>query len=139
MKKTTYQIPETSIQQIAQQLGVEPRIVQNVVRSGLDAGLSVNVCFVAARLALSLASGQAVPFTLADLADVLGVEKEQVIQGLQRGGLEVPSPALSPIFCRAFDEMILPLALRELDQVEPFDPDHDPLEGATLDDLLSNI
>lgn len=138
MKKTKYQIPETSVQQIAQQLDISSRIVRNVIRSGLDYGLSVNACFVGARLALSLASGQAVPLTLADLADILGADESQIIQRLQGDGLEVPA-ALSQLFYRAFDEMILPLALRELDQVEPFDPDHDPLEGATLDDLLSNI
>lgn len=137
MSKRKPPIPEY-VQQIAQQLGIEPRIVQNVVRSGLDAGLSVNACFVAARLALSMINGQPVPLTLADLADILGADESQIFQRLQGDGLEVPA-ALSQLFYRAFDEMILPLALRELDQVEPFDPGHDPLEDATLDDLLSNI
>ena len=85
-------------QEIARRFGVDEKTVQNIVRSGLDAGLPVNACYVGARLALSLASGQEELFDLQDVAAVMGCTAEEARQALHDKGIEPAAVAVSPVF-----------------------------------------
>ena len=85
-------------QEIAQRFGVDVETVQRIVRSGLDACLPVNACYVGARLALSLASGREELFDLQDVAAVMDCTEEEARQALHDAGIEPAAVAVSPIF-----------------------------------------
>lgn len=85
-------------QEIARRFGVDVGTVQRIVRSGLDAGLSLAACYVGARLALSLASGEEELFSVQDVAAALGCTAEEALQTLHDEGIEPAAVAVSPIF-----------------------------------------
>ena len=85
-------------QEIAQRFGVDVGTVQRIVRSGLDAGLSLAACYVGARLALSLASGEEDLFDLQDVAAVMGCTVEDARQALHDKDIGPTTVTVSPVF-----------------------------------------
>ena len=76
------------LQAVADRFHVPIGEVQRIVRSGLDAGFSLNAALVGARLALSLATGQQELFRLEDVTEALGCTKEEAAAELEKMGVE---------------------------------------------------
>lgn len=68
--------------------GTDITTVQNIVRSGLDRGLSFEACLVGARLALSMETGKEELFSLTDVAAALGCSKEEAKAEMERRGIQ---------------------------------------------------
>lgn len=71
----------TDIESLAKryrEFGVSVGIVGNIVQSGIDNGLTRNVAFTGARLALAHEFQQQEYFTTSDVAEALGVTVEEV-------------------------------------------------------------
>lgn len=74
------------------------------VRSGMEAGFSANACYLGARLALSMATGESELFSVEEVADSLGCSVEDVMKQLHAEGVEPVTVATSSIFQVAIDE-----------------------------------
>lgn len=95
---------DESVQAIAQRFHVDVKVVQDIVRSGMEAGLSANACYLGARLGLSMATGESELFSVEEVADSLGCSVEDVMNQLHAEGVEPVTVATSPIFQAAIDE-----------------------------------
>ena len=95
---------DETVQAIAQRFHVDVKMVQDIVRSGMEAGLSANACYLGARLGLSMATGESELFSVEEVADSLGCSVEDVMNQLHAEGVEPVTVATSPIFQAAIDE-----------------------------------
>ncbi|OUN39677.1 hypothetical protein B5G28_04125 [Faecalibacterium sp. An77] len=80
-------------------------MVQDIVRGGMAAGLSANACFLGARLALSMATGDSELFSVEEMADSLGCSVEEMMNQLHAEGVEPVTVATSPIFRAVIEEV----------------------------------
>lgn len=94
-----------TVQAIAQRFRVDVKVVQDIVRSGMAAGLSANACFLGARLALSMATGDSELFSVEEVADSLGCSVEEMMNQLHAEGVEPVTVATSPIFQAVIEEV----------------------------------
>lgn len=95
---------DETVQAIAKRFHVDVKMVQDIVRSGMEAGLSANACYLGARLGLSMATGESELFSVEEVADALGCSVEEVMNQLHAEGVEPVTVATSPIFQAAIDE-----------------------------------
>lgn len=75
------------LQAVADRFQVPVGEVQRIVRSGLDAGFSLNTALTGARLALSMATGKHELFSLDDVTEALGCTKEEAVAELEQMGI----------------------------------------------------
>lgn len=96
---------DESLQAIAQRFHVNEKVVQDIVRKGMDSGLSVNACFLGARLAMSMATGYSEFSSVQEIAGSLGWSVVEVMNRLYAEGVEPVKVATSPIFQAAIEEV----------------------------------
>lgn len=95
---------DETVQAIARRFHVDVKVVRDIVRSGMEAGFSANACYLGARLALSMATGESELFSVEEVADSLGCSVEDVMKQLHAEGVEPVTVATSSIFQVAIDE-----------------------------------
>ena len=85
--------------------GVSVGKVQEIVRSGLDHGFSIETALVGARLALAMHTGREELFSLDDVAAALGCTREEAADEMERHGFQGMTISTLPGFEWLLDKM----------------------------------
>ena len=92
-------------QAIARRFRIDVKAVQEIVRSGMDAGLSANACYLGAQLAMSMATGDGEMQTLREIADSLGCPIGEAVNRIYEDCVVQVTKAIALIFQAAIDSV----------------------------------